>query len=56
MNIDVTVFIGGHHGDCSKTFLVRGIFAQFLLSIKMSFPEVTLNLKMDLFLGGRGGP
>jgi len=22
VNIDVTVFIGGHHGDCSKTFLV----------------------------------
>ena len=49
MNIDVTVFIGGHHGDCSKTFLVRGIFAQFLLSIKMSFPEVTLKLKNGLF-------
>ena len=22
VNIDVTVFIGGHHGDCSETFLV----------------------------------
>ena len=46
MNIDVTVFIGGHHGDCSKTFLVRRIFAK---SIKISFLEVTLKLKNGLF-------
>ena len=25
VNIDVTVFIGGHHGDCSETFLVWGL-------------------------------
>ena len=24
INIDITVFLDGHHGDCSETFLVAG--------------------------------
>ena len=32
VNIDVTVFIGGHHGDCSETFLV-GIHIDVIIVI-----------------------
>jgi methionyl aminopeptidase len=44
INVDVTVFLNGFHGDCSKTFLVGNVDdrGQQLVKVGQSFK----NLKM----------